>query len=163
MIHVLKTLPEYFQAVLDGTKPFELRRSDRPFRVGDLLRLQEYDGTNWTGRETTVEVTYILPGGSYGLSGKYCILGVTRGCSRFPIPGDTVYNVLEDLEKIGEPGIEPVRVTGVGFKGFTIPAVADDPDDMGELIQWDEIGEWCFLTREEAEAALARLQANGKA
>lgn len=163
MIHVLKTLPEYFQAALDGTKPFELRRSDRPFRVGDLLRLQEYDGTNWTGRETTVQVTYILPGGAYGLSEEYCILGITRGCSRFPIPGDTVFGVIEDLEKVGEAGIESLRVTGVGFKGFTIPAVVDDPDDMGELILWEEIGEWVFLTREEAEAALARLQANGKA
>ena len=133
MIHVLKTLPEYFQAVLDGTKPFELRRADRPVQVGDLLRLQEYDGTNWTGREMTVGVSYILPGGRYGLSEEYCILGITNCCSRFPIPGDTVYAIREYLHRAGETGIEPVRVTGVGIKGFMIPAVQDDPDDMSDL------------------------------
>ena len=32
--HVLKTLPEYFEAGFRGEKMFELRRDDRDFKVG---------------------------------------------------------------------------------------------------------------------------------
>lgn len=40
----LKTLPEYFQAVIDGKKPFELRYNDRNFKTGDLYILEEFIG-----------------------------------------------------------------------------------------------------------------------
>ncbi len=44
MEHDLKTLPEYYQAVKAGIKPFELRKEDdRRFEVGDVLYLREYD------------------------------------------------------------------------------------------------------------------------
>jgi hypothetical protein len=38
-----------------------LRHNDRDFRVGDLLRLREFDPTSqqYSGRELFVEVTYI--------------------------------------------------------------------------------------------------------
>ena len=35
--HELKILPEYFVAVRDGIKKFEVRKDDRPFEVGDIL------------------------------------------------------------------------------------------------------------------------------
>ena len=71
MIHELKTWPVYFQAVIDGTKRFEIRKDDRPFAVGDTLRLREYeprDGT-YTGRETTVNITYAITGGPFRVPG----------------------------------------------------------------------------------------------
>ena len=43
MIHELKTLPEYFKEVVSGNKPFEVRKNDRPFKVGDYLMLREYE------------------------------------------------------------------------------------------------------------------------
>jgi hypothetical protein len=74
MIHDLKILPEYFDAVLSGDKAFEVRSiKDRTFHPGDELRLREWHysaeiaGANggYSGREVTVKVTYVLPGITY--------------------------------------------------------------------------------------------------
>lgn len=64
MEHELKTWPEYFDRILDGTKTFELRKADRPFEVGDILYLREWSIDSWdyTGREIRVEVSYLLRG-----------------------------------------------------------------------------------------------------
>ena len=42
-IHVLKIWPSFFQEMIDGKKPFEVRKNDRDFRVGDVLKLLAYD------------------------------------------------------------------------------------------------------------------------
>jgi len=41
MEYDLKILPQYFNAVEDGSKPFEIRRNDRDYQVGDILLLRE--------------------------------------------------------------------------------------------------------------------------
>lgn len=35
--HNLKILPEYYIAVSDGSKTFEIRKNDRDFHLGDIL------------------------------------------------------------------------------------------------------------------------------
>lgn len=40
--HELKILPQYFKAVQNGSKTFELRKNDRRFKVGDTLILREW-------------------------------------------------------------------------------------------------------------------------
>lgn len=61
MVHELKTLPIYYQAVEKGLKTFEIRRNDRNYKCGDLLILKEYDkGNGYTGKEITVKVLYVL-------------------------------------------------------------------------------------------------------
>lgn len=79
MRHELKTHPPYFQAVVDGRKPFEVRRNDRDYRVGDELYLREWDPdtASYTGshREIVVEVTYICDDPKYCLPGMI-IMGV---------------------------------------------------------------------------------------
>lgn len=79
-IHRLKTLPEYYEAALSGEKTFELRKDDRGFRVGDVLRLMEWENDRYTGREMSWRVKYILRGPVYGLAEGWCILalGPTR-------------------------------------------------------------------------------------
>lgn len=86
--HELKTWPEPFAAVLDGSKTYEIRVDDRGFKVGDRLRLREYDPHfhcdritcigRYTGREILVEVTHLSPGGSWGLPANMCVMAIRR-------------------------------------------------------------------------------------
>lgn len=83
--HDLKTWPEFFEALLTGNKPFELRKNDRSFQVGDHLCLREWNPKtrSYSGREITKRVTYMLeqrPGAGcaadFGLIPGYAILGI---------------------------------------------------------------------------------------
>lgn len=58
-IHQIKIWPEHFEGIITGRKTYELRRVDRPYRVGDGILLQEYDRESklLTGRELTLEIT----------------------------------------------------------------------------------------------------------
>lgn len=74
--HELKILPEFFVAVLECRKTFELRKNDRDYKVGDVILLKEFDGKRYTGNYTRKNVTYVLNGGQYGLDKDYVILGI---------------------------------------------------------------------------------------
>lgn len=76
--HVLKTHPEYFQAITDGTKRFEVRKNDRDFKVGDILELREYDPNTYTytGEWTYVHVSYILDNPDFGVKPGYVVMSI---------------------------------------------------------------------------------------
>lgn len=79
MIHELKCWPTYFAAVLDGSKPFEVReRRDRDFKVGDELWLREWDQMSfkYSGRECHRTVTYVLDAAPFAPPG-YCVMGLS--------------------------------------------------------------------------------------
>lgn len=67
MTHDLKTWPEYFKAVREGKKKFELRKNDRDFKVGDQAVLWEYEPetAKLTGQIFITEITYILDSGPW--------------------------------------------------------------------------------------------------
>ena len=84
-VHRLKSWPEFFEPLLDGSKTFELRKNDRDYRVGDHLLLQEYEPRTdtYTGREIGRRVSYVLTGAGVGsiaplkgLAMGYAILGL---------------------------------------------------------------------------------------
>lgn len=78
-IHELKCWPDFFTAIDQGDKTFELRKNDRGFQAGDVLCLNEWDPNweyspaeprrrdNYTGREMHVRVKYVLSGSRFGL------------------------------------------------------------------------------------------------
>ncbi len=57
-----KVWPEYFQAILDGKKNFELRLADFDIKEGDVLILREWDPAReeYTGRVTEKEAMYVI-------------------------------------------------------------------------------------------------------
>lgn len=89
-IHDLKCWTAYFDAVDRGDKTFEIRRDDRGFQRGDVLRLREWDtrpsalavGTTsltsgrYTGNETYALVRYVLTGGQFGLEPGYVAMAL---------------------------------------------------------------------------------------
>ena len=78
--HVLKTWPGPFGALASRAKSYEIRRQDRPFKVGDTLRLQEWDPfqKEYTGRELLARVTYMTEGGEWGLPLDLCVMSLAN-------------------------------------------------------------------------------------
>lgn len=116
-IHDLKTWPEPFAAVVAGDKTHEARKNDRDYQVGDVLRLREFkpmhsDPCRWnmgdfrchrcgskygegpqgtfTGREVLRLVTYITPGGQYGLPADLCVMSIRKVDEPCPHPDSDV-------------------------------------------------------------------------
>lgn len=76
MVHYIKILPEYYEAVISGRKTFEVRCNDRRYRVGDSLVMQEADDAGkLTGRSIVCKVTYILTDHKYVKDG-FAILSI---------------------------------------------------------------------------------------
>ena len=77
-IHEFKTWPMPFWALSRGVKTYEIRKDDRDFRVGDLLRLREWSqiSEDYTGCEIVARISYKTPGGEWGLPMDVCVLGI---------------------------------------------------------------------------------------
>lgn len=77
--HHLKTWPEYFQAAWDGRKPFEVRKMDRDFKVGDMVFLQEWspETETYLKRQIVARITYALEGGQFGIESGFCVMGLS--------------------------------------------------------------------------------------
>jgi hypothetical protein len=84
--HEVKIWPEFFDPIEQGDKPFEIRRDDRSYAVGDALCLREWDPTpteihgprGYTGRVCTKVITYKFSGGRMGIPEGICVLGLSR-------------------------------------------------------------------------------------
>jgi len=87
-IHELKTDPNVFAISFSGIKPWEIRKNDRNFKVGDLLILKETISTGeemkngapliYTGRILSRLINYILDGNIYGLEANWVIMTVSN-------------------------------------------------------------------------------------
>ena len=61
MMHEVKSWVGLFEPLMKGEKTHDFRTMDRPYEVGDLMRLREYDPITqtYTGRECKKIITYI--------------------------------------------------------------------------------------------------------
>lgn len=78
MIFAKKIHPKFFNAVLDGDKPFELRTENPgcPHRTGDYLALNEYSQNDgYTGRCCLAEITHISRDNAF-LQPGVAVLGI---------------------------------------------------------------------------------------
>lgn len=95
--HELKVASEFFDAVESGQKPFEIRKGDRPFKIGDTLWLREVDLVlAYTGREVRKRITFVLRG--WGMESGYVALGLT------PSPVETS----DGIETVAHPTTKQV-------------------------------------------------------
>ena len=78
--HELKTWPSYFNAVINGIKTFEVRKADRPFKIGDKLLLREWSPKTeqYTGAVLTRQISYILHGGQFGIEEGFIVMGLQK-------------------------------------------------------------------------------------
>lgn len=71
-----KILPKHFDEVIHDRKRFEIRKDEDDLQIGDAVILKEWDGEKYTGRETGMNIVYILRDvPKYGLMPGYVIFG----------------------------------------------------------------------------------------
>lgn len=84
-VHELKTLAPYWDAVERGDKTFEVRRDDRGFQRGDILKLKRIDPKKDLSNHDlfldiaptiTKRISYVLTGGQLGIEPGFVVLGL---------------------------------------------------------------------------------------
>lgn len=78
-LHDVKIWPDFYARAETGDKTFELRKNDRDYRVGDIVRLHEWkpEDQEYTGRVLVRRITYITHGGRFGLQEGYVCFSLT--------------------------------------------------------------------------------------
>lgn len=80
-IHELKIGPLYLQQIKEGVKRFEIRKDDRGFKVGDILRLREWwdeDDIECSGYGPNECMVRIIYRTEFAQQDGYCVLGISN-------------------------------------------------------------------------------------
>lgn len=91
-LHKIKLDIEYCDAVLEGIKPFEVRKNDWLYQKGDLIKfipVENREGVSFDGtiyqyvvevdhpiERETYQITFVVSG--RGVSPEYVVLGIER-------------------------------------------------------------------------------------
>ena len=82
MIHTIKIMESFAEAVFRGEKTFEVRKNDRGYQRGDYVQfkvLYDSDGLEMLDHplsKQTYEITYVLNG--WGLQDGYVVFGIRK-------------------------------------------------------------------------------------
>lgn len=89
-VHYLKTEEPYLADVASGNKPFEVRKNDRGYAVGDVLVLGPVEPSAVPSSDPHVvaRITYLLLGGRFGIASDHCVLGLD---GVFVVPGRPIF------------------------------------------------------------------------
>lgn len=76
ILHEIKCWPEFFGKIALREKEFELRKNDRDYQVGEIIKIREYvpNKQRYTGSFVLREISYMLTNTEFGLKEGYCIL-----------------------------------------------------------------------------------------
>lgn len=78
MIHKIKLQKGFCDAVLDGSKTFEVRYNDRGYQKGDFVEFISMDGEYFQAYhdidKKRYEITYVLSG--WGIKENYVVFGI---------------------------------------------------------------------------------------
>ena len=82
MIHEIKILKQFADEIISGNKNFEVRKNDRGYQKGDLIKfnaIQKTDNIEIGGikhpiSEELYEITYVLSG--WGIEKDYVVFGI---------------------------------------------------------------------------------------
>lgn len=134
MLHELKTWPESFDAIADGRKRYERRRADRPYHVGDRLRLRRwepvYGDYSTPHRQLDMLVTY---------------MGTPAGLGLVPL----VDEVLMSIEKIDDEAVHThLRAVGEALRGRPVTSERELGDSMAARLTERGLAEGVWWRRE---------------
>lgn len=169
MKHNIKLRIEYADAVLDGSKNFEIRQNDRGYQKGDTVQYQTVDreGNHVRHEVEDLEflITYVLP--SFHVTDGWVVFGTkmkapdrapdkTKDVKKpgdYPLTiGDAIYFVWVDADHgCLWRASDALVVSGIAYRGFFTSDGGVDPMKAGCFWKWDEFGVTAFRTREEAE------------
>lgn len=75
MLHELKIDQQYLDAILDGSKNFEIRNNDRGYQKGDVIKFHDPSCVNAVNcRSYHFEITYVHSG--LGMAQNYVALSI---------------------------------------------------------------------------------------
>ena len=100
-VHNLKVWAPYFEELSTGSKTFEARKNDRNFKVGDTLRLLEFNPKTQlhTGRALFATVSYMLEGGQFGIMKGFVVMGLTMLQNKLKSEENDLYNEMYEAER----------------------------------------------------------------
>lgn len=116
--HQLKTWPDYFGPVMRGEKPFEIRKNDLDYKLGDYLELFEYDpeAQTFSGKTGLFQVTYIT---DYAQQPGWVVMGIKPVTGYAPIAMDVSGEekpLQPILEQVSRDLGGKVQISGIEFE-----------------------------------------------
>ena len=172
MLHKVKLLSGFYQAVIDGIKPFEIRYNDRNYRKGDDIIFNEWKDDTYTGRlccaviKDVFDIGFLMPGYvafTFQLLGNFEVIDksdlnikkVTRGDFTFE-QGIVVYrhrfSINRSLDDYEETVLDKCIRIGLEFKYYTmaknklipeLQVIYKDENDKLHCLKKD-LHEWSF-------------------